>query len=296
MQFGEAIAPPMLHADEHPKCPFCPLEEIKSYTTYDGEANNSKYLETNMNNPAKFESGPESGVSPKYTPTSSHIEWLKKPAPIGTHPSAEIGAYSCEAHHLVSGKQALANKNGHKFEQWIKASHGKIEKDTGYSVNNFDNGIWMPSVPENTKGIAGAWGGMDRQEVANYIMKQSRRQFHKGGHSIPETRINSMGKRVKVPDDEAIYTKYDDFLIKKLKTMNERMHGWAAICPQCFEGDVQKEKVQPTQRVNIALDRLGGVVRKQIIGPKRRWTLFISSLAWIYFDENSADKKNEISL
>jgi len=46
----------------------------------------------------------------------------------------------------------------------------------------------MPSVPESTKGVGGAWAKLDRKAVAEYIMKDTKRQFHKGAHNIPETK------------------------------------------------------------------------------------------------------------
>ncbi len=285
MQIGEAIAPPVPHSDENPDCPFCPMEKPKEYTTFDGAKNDSTALGKNMNDPAGFATNRESGAREKDKPSDSHIEWLKKPEPIGINLDPTIGDYSCEPHHLISGKQALAKNNKHKFEQWIKASHGTIAFDTGYSVNNFDNGIWMPSVPENTKKTAGSWGKMDRQAVANEIMHETRRQFHKGAHSIRETYINDAGKRVRVPKDKVVHEKYDVFLIKKLEIMNKRMRGWSNVCPFCFEGDKKKEKLQPSVRVNDALDKLAKFAMSEITGSREEWTLFISSLAWIYHEE-----------
>lgn len=296
MQAGEGIMPPMAHSSDHPKCPFCPIEPPKDYKTYDGDANDSTTLGANMNAPEGFAVSRESSARPMSRPTDSHKLSLQEPRPIGVHPDPQVGAYSCEPHHLVSGKQALSSKNEHNFERWIKASHGTIAKDTGYSVNNYQNGIWMPSIPEKTKSIAGSWAKMDRQEVANYIMKKTRRQFHKGGHSIPETRKNTSGIRVLVPDNERTFQKYNIFLIKKLITMDQRMQGWSNVCPLCFKGDVKKEKLQPNEKVNRALDRLAGIARKKITGPVRSWKLFISSLAWIYYDESSGRQGIKINL
>ncbi len=284
MEAGEAIAPPVVHSEDNPDCPFCPGEK-KEYTTYEGEKNDSKALGNHMDDPDGFANSRETGARPKEPLSTEEKAELKKPEPIGVHPDPRIGAYSCEPHHLISGKQALAKNNQHHFEQWIKASHETISADTGYSVNNYDNGIWMPSVPENTKGNAGAWGKMDRQAVANEIMAQTSRQFHKGGYNIKETRVDQHGRRVPVPKEKRLHEQYDEFLINKLTVMNERMHGWADVCPYCFEGDIKKEKLQPSVRVNEALDRLSDIARREIVGSRERWTLFISALAWIYHEE-----------
>jgi hypothetical protein len=292
-QLGEAIAIAVPHSDENPDCPFCPMEEPKEYTTYDGNANKSVILEDNMNKPDSFPNGGESGARPKDSPSQNDKDTLKKPEPIGVHPDQAIGAYSCQAHHLISGKQALAHNSDHDFEKWIKASHGTIAGDTGYSVNNFDNGIWMPSVPENTKKESVSWGKLDREVVANEIMEQTGRQFHCGGHSIPEIRINSNGKRVRVPANEAVHEKYDEWLIERLRIMSDRMSGWANVCPFCFEGDIKKEKVQPSVRLNKSLDLLGDMAQQRITGPRKVWSLFISSLAFIYHDEVCEHGANE---
>lgn len=286
MEIGELIAPPVPHFDENEDCPFCPKEEKPTDTTIPGLKNSSSALKENMNDPDAFGKSKEGKARPKPALKKERKEKLKEPEPIGTHPDPTIGEYSCEPHHLISGKQALAKNDEHEFEQWIKASHGTIEADTGYSVNNYDNGLWMPSVPENTKGKAGAWAKLDRQAVANHIMEATGRQFHKGGHNIPETRIDSRGKRVKVPKDEQLHMAYDKFLIKKLETMNERMKGWSDECPLCRDHtDKTKEKFQPSVRVNEALDRLSARAEKHITGDRKGWTLFISSLAFIYHDE-----------
>ncbi|MDH5181339.1 MAG: hypothetical protein OEZ39_00020 [Gammaproteobacteria bacterium] len=109
-----------------------------------------------------------------------------------------------------------------------------------------------------------------------------RLQFHKGGHNIKEKIKDDHGKWVEVPDDERLHMAYDEFLINKLETMNERMTGWSNECPLCKEGDKKKDKVQPSVRVNEALDRLSELAKTHISGNRENWTLFISDLAWIY--------------
>ncbi|MCF6324735.1 MAG: hypothetical protein L3J89_10530 [Gammaproteobacteria bacterium] len=126
------------------------------------------------------------------------------------------------------------------------------------------------------QGKAGAWDRMDRQAIANHIMEITGRQFHKGAHNIPETKINSRGKREKVPNDERLHMTYDEFLIKKLKTMSERIKSWVDECPLCRDyTDKKKKQFQSSVRVNDALDRLSARAEKHITGDRKGWTLFI---------------------
>ncbi len=108
---------------------------------------------------------------------------------------------------------------------------------------------------------------------------------------VKETTINEFGKRVPVPEDQAVHEQYDKFLIRKLKTMSDRMLGWSNVCPFCFEGDKKKEKLQPSVRINEALDRLSTIAMNKITGSRESWTLFISSLAWIYHEEVCTHEK-----
>jgi len=277
-EIGEIISVAVPHSVEDPDCPFCPEEPPPEFTTIPGSKNNSGKLEDNMEEPSSFgvsveaEARPKLGEDHQQEPPSDPQE-LKKPRPIHAHSSdVSVGNYSCEAHHLISGKQALA-KSEHQFEQWIVAN-GTIERDTGYSVNNPDNGIWMPSVPENTK--PNKWGSLDyktkKQPIAEHVMKATSKQFHKGPHNIKDAA------------DEKVHETYDRWLIEKLKVMNDRMHGWSAACPLCKDGDESKDKFQPSVRTNQVLDNLSRVARRHITGGRAGWDIFISKLARDYHE------------
>lgn len=267
-ELGEIIALAVPHSEEEPECPFCPEEPPTEFTTYPGAKNNSDTLAKNMETPGGFPHGGESGVRPKDAPMDPTA--LVKPDI--TH--SDEGAYSSEAHHLVSGKQALGKSDKHKFERWICADE-KIISDTGYSVNNYDNGIWMPSVPEkyNVKPDKGKWGSLPtKKAVAENAMQLTGRQFHKSHHSIKDKK-----------DDDQVHQTYDSFLVTKLEQMDERMEGWASACPICKdENDNQKDKVQPTFKANRALDRLARVAQRHITGDRATWDIFISRLALNY--------------
>ncbi len=277
-ELGEIIAPPGTHPDSDPECPFCEEEPPPTYKTIPGAKNDSKKLENNMEKPHLFGKTRERKARPKLgddvfqqNPPSNPKE-LEKPTPtIHKHKTDDsVGNYSCEAHHLISGEQALA-KAEHGFEQWIVAN-GTIENDTGYSVNNPDNGIWMPSIPENTKD--GKWGPLDyetkKQPIAEHVMKWTKKQFHKGPHNIAD------------PQDEKVHETYDRYLIGKLKEMNDQMHAWTMVCPLCDERESNNEKFQPSVRTNQVLDNLSRVVKRHIIGDRAKWDIFISKLARDY--------------
>jgi len=70
-----------------------------------------------------------------------------------------------------------------------------------------------------------------------------------------------------------------------LKAMSKRMKGWAAVCGLCQTRKKKGEKYQPTGRANEALDRLSVAASRKITGSRKSWTLFISTLAFLYHDE-----------
>lgn len=263
VELGEIIAPPVLHPAESDDCPFCPLEPPQDFTTFPGSANNSSKLENIMGQPSKL-AADQSGARPKEGSQhqQSQSPAQKKPEPIFAQDPH--GAYSCEAHHLISGEQAL---KGHRFERWIVAGD-KIEKDTGYSVNNADNGIWAPSIPERYKG--GAWGPKsfeEKYEIAKAPMQAGLPQFHKGHHAIRDPQ-----------DPEQLKHKtYDAYLKRMLTAMDERMYGWAEKCINCDAG--KKPKLRPSVRANQVLDNLSRVARRKISPPASHWHVFLSKYA-----------------
>lgn len=284
-EINEIIALSAPHSDENPDCPFCPEEPEPKFTTFPGEKNDSGILGDIMDKPELLEdkqpgARPKKGEANQQSPTSLD---QKRPNPIYNDQHNGYGPYSCEAHHLISGKQALG-ASGHNFQQWIAEEKGHtIKKDTGYSVNNADNGIWAPSIPEKFKG--GNWGGKKfslKYQIAKKPMEAGHPQFHKGHHSIGD------------PDDpdEIKHEKYDKYLKKMLLLMNNRMHGWSSECPLCGKG--AKKPFQPSVRANQVLDNLSKVVRRKISAPATEWQIFISRYALEYHnDGNCAHGESE---
>jgi hypothetical protein len=263
-ELGEIISVPVPHDTANEKCPFCPPQKPPPYVTHPGSANDSDALAKIMAEPAKLVPL-QASARPKQGDECQQSASSAQPKPDPIFSDAAEGAYSCEAHHLISGKQALAN---HAFERWILASKGTIESDSGYSVNNADNGLWAPSIPEKYK--AGGWGSMSFEKklaIARRPMDAGLPQFHKGHHGISD------------PDDpEAIkHSRYDDYLKRMLQLMDDRMTGWAQVCPLCDKG--KKPKFQPSVRVNQVLDNLSRVVRGKISPPIPLWEIFLSRYA-----------------
>lgn len=262
MQIGEPMTAPDVHGPENDKCPFCPAEEPPKFTSYPGADNNSKILAKLMEQPGQLVSQqsnarPKDGKKGNQGPSSPR-PYPEKPF---THPLH--GKYSYEAHHLISGKQALARSS---FEQWICAG-GSIAADTGYSVNNPDNGKWLPSVPYL---YMGQWGSLDFDEklsIAKRAMEANEGQFHKGPHSISD------------PADpgEIKHKKYDQALISDLNEMAKDMKDWSAICPLCPK--TSKPKPQPSVRANAYLDKFSASIERELTGPIAQWKVFISRCA-----------------
>ncbi len=277
MQLTLGISPSLGHdPGSNEDCPFCPVEKGKNYKTRPGAANNSDTLEEIMTNPKVLpqkqgNAWPHTGMK---HPSREEIE--------GKFSHPDYGPYEFQAHHLISGKQAL---EGHKVEQWILKSEGKIEEDTGYTVNGSLNGLWAPSWPKNfRKGgdNAGEWttSATDREEIAERIMVLASCQFHLGAHNIGD------------PDDpgQVRHERYDEWLKKQLTKINLRMWAWSRKCPVCEEDGERKDPpFQPNERINRALNIFSGEVRRLLTGPKETWFIFLSRLALEYHKKGPCD-------
>lgn len=272
MEINELIAAAVTHeAGSNKDCPFCPVEKGKKLKTYKGEDNNSETLEDIMVNPDvlndhQANAWPHSGDT---HPSREDVEAKHK------HP--DYGYYEFQAHHLISGNQALKN---HKVEQWIDASKKKIEEDSGYTVNGSKNGIWAPSWPKKfRKGeFEGEWTKeeTDRQSIANYVMEKEGCQFHLGGHNIKD--INDQG--------ETRHKKYDNWLKNWLTKINQRMWAWSRKCPICSHDGKRKDPpFQPNHRINMVLNRLSSEAKRQITAQRKEWTIFLSKLALNYHND-----------
>jgi hypothetical protein len=212
----------------------------------------------------------QAGCRPKEGKPDQQKKSKAQPYPNPPFKDSGHGVYSYEAHHLISGKQALAPSG---FEKWIVKGK-KIESDSGYSVNNADNGIWAPSIPEKYKD--GTWGGKSfdkKKDIAIRVMTATKVQFHKGHHAISDPHDSGKVK----------HKTYDGYLKDKLKAMDKRMQLWTDVCPLCTTPQKRKKtKFKPSVRANQALDNLSTHMRTKITGSPSAWDVFISKYALEY--------------
>jgi len=278
----EMFSLPFKHSKPEKDCPFCPVEKPEDFVSYyKGKDNSSDALGKNMDSPDKLTKSKNfPNIRPKNGKEHRQSKSSKRPKPNPIWSSNDvvagrvIGDYSCEPHHLIAGNDAM---KGSAMELWISAKKGKITKDTGYSINNVENGDWFPSVPENSKVTKANeaksdfknWGSLseeDKQTIAFKVMKANKGQFHKGGHNIDD------GK-----DYHKTYTKE---VPKKLKILSTLIHGWANCCFLCDDIDPEKGPFAPNWKVHDMLDRLSGSIDVDLkyLDPKD-WDYFISKLA-----------------
>jgi hypothetical protein len=269
MELLENIIPPATtHGSD--KCPFCPAQKDDKLTTYPGSANNSGMLQSIMENPADLQkyqecAWPHDG---NKHPTRAEIE--------KTYEYSPYGNFEFQAHHLLSGKQALED---HAFEKWIVASKETIAKDTGYAINGSLNGIWAPSYPKGFRSGEYKWGELDpseRKKIAVYIMMKAHCQFHLGHHAID-------------PKDgpEVKHDKYDKYLKDNLTEMDSRMTAWSAACPVCSpQSGPQQKPFRPNERVNMYLNALSEAAQKRITASVGDWVVFLSALARDYHKDH----------
>lgn len=276
---GEMIAPPALHKEPNEKCPFCPPAEPVKYTTCPGVKNNSTHLASIMEKPAQLTSlqagaRPQTGKADK----DGYIQEQQKPE---ARKENKDKFYTHQAHHLISGKQAL---KGSPMEKWITASD-KNDKDTGYSVNSTGNGFWAPSVP---KELVGKWGvakkvltNEERQKWAEKVMKDAKAQAHIGPHNITD------------PDDPKGYKhqRYDKYIKAKLTVMSDRVKAWSNKCFLCEDAKKKNKKPQANYTVHDALDRLSSHLQGQITGSRKTWKIFLSKYALAFHKPVCTDKR-----
>ena len=249
MEIGEIISLPSPHTPE--KCPFCPMPKPEPFTTYPGgQAASGTTLGKIMADPAMMEGGarPKNGESQRQGEPSAK----PRPNPPLSHPDFNrpdgslivSGPYSYEAHHLIPGKEAMlkgegsaAVMDGHRIEEWIIGGKGKIKADSGYSINNSDNGVWLPSAPENVKKLRGrdpatpwereghedphpaALTADEKSMLAFYAMESGAGQFHYGKHAIS--------------DESGSYPSYPAEVNRILSALYDRINLWSNECPLC---------------------------------------------------------------
>jgi hypothetical protein len=255
-------------ANQSKDCPFCPIPPIEQFTTKSGKDNDSSVLEDVMVKPSVLPGKQGGGVRPKNGKAHRQrtAKTKKKPNPI--FQNRKWGKYSAEAHHLISGNQAM---KGEDIEDWIVA--GKlVKKDTGYSINNSDNGEWLPSIPDKYKG--GKWSDLDfdeKLEIASAPMKKNKGQFHKGPHNV-----------VDKEDLLGVHTSYPKEVKRLLADLVELLFAWVDACPICENVDKKKGPFDPNWRIHNMIDALSRGIGRDLKGSPGNWYYFISKVAMKY--------------
>jgi|JI9StandDraft_2_1071091.scaffolds.fasta_scaffold90653_2 hypothetical protein len=271
-ELGESVtlSLPGVHDAKTSACPFCPEEPAANWTTFAGARNNSRVLAEVLRDPSSL-TNKQAGARPKRD--EAHQQPKDKPSPYPESPT-----YTFEAHHLISGKQAL--KAVPAMEDWITGS--KIDGDTGYSVNNGANGIWLPSVPKTLQ--KKGFGDLTQEQkftIAVAAMDAHSGQFHKGPHNIQPSET----------DEDPHHDSYDSWLKAQLETIAERIRLWSLACPVCAKRSSEKQLPRPTVEVNAILDRLSTNVRAKVTGHPKHWHIFISKVAYWYHLQESHQVK-----
>lgn len=292
MEICEIIAPAVSHNETNNECPFCPPpeENEKKFTTYAGIAKSENKLKDIMADPSILESKdsgarPKKGESNQQQPSSTKLQ----PVPPLEHPIFK--AYTYEAHHLIPGKEKVAPNsttevmNGHPIEKWI-IEGDKIDRDTGYSINNSDNGVWLPSAPLNckknranpkperpwaseakAKNDPSALNLDEKNEVAIYAMNKGAGQFHYGQH--------------KVLNEEGIHYTYAKEVKDRLTALEKEFAAWSLVCLCDKEqSNPPDPPFKPTWKINEKLDLISMWIEIDIhLMPTNTWTYFISTFA-----------------
>lgn len=260
----------IVHSPDDPKCPFCPKKtNDEHYTTYGGADNKGTTLGKLIDEPGKFGKGVEADARPKNGAVGKdgrrNQAFIDNSGESLSDVKGSDTEWTFQAHHAICGNQCL---KGDAVEDFIKAS-GKIRYDTGYSVNNPQNGVWLPSSPDS--GVA--WPGKDkpakRFALARQAMDKFKRQFHLGHHDIA---VDVDGLDPKTDE------KYVDYVKKNLKALHSVLLVWEAHCPETDGGT----KHLGNPRIHAALDHVSEHIIKKLKGTPDHWTTFISRHARDY--------------
>src|SRR5262245_17860311 len=117
MEVIEIIAPPSLHKTPNEDCPFCPPPDKPGFKTYPGSANNSGVLAEVMETPSALV--PKQGGARPQAGRLDEDGYAQEQAEPDPRECDDKKRYTFQAHHLISGKQAL---QGEPMEDWILAS------------------------------------------------------------------------------------------------------------------------------------------------------------------------------
>jgi hypothetical protein len=254
-----------VHSGE-PKCPFCPAKKNEEhYRTYKGVDNDGGKLGDLVNESKKFATSIEADARPKNgdrgkdgRPNQSLID---KAEPLKNVKGADLD-WKFQAHHAIPGNQCLANDPVEKF---ITASD-IVKYDTGYSVNNPENGIWLPSFPEDEN-----WPDRPAEKfaMAKIAMNKFQRQFHLGHHHIKTVDVDGI--------DTATDARYTDYVKGLLKDLHGVLFKWL-VCPE--EDEEKKHLGNP--RIHDALDTISSHIIDKLKGKPDRWRFWVSRHARDY--------------
>lgn len=283
MELGELIHI-VLSLVSPDRCPFCTdPEETQTFTTWKGDTNKSTTLREIMNNHTRLVPR-QAGARPKDGEPGHQAPDTDKPDPdpifrdnTTMYPglSAVVGDYGDEAHHAISGNECM---DGEPIENIIKnPGHADFEKDTGYSINNNANGVYLPSWNRSRWGASradGKWA--DQPDATKYaIMRAAMRgnagQAHIGAHEGMTTPKHPRS--------------YPDFVKARLDEIQQRVLLRMDDCPYCKEDGQPKRPAPPPYGVNQWLDALSIEISLHLKGHPRSWRYFVSQYAATYHAE-----------
>jgi hypothetical protein len=259
---SELLEPCGKPADHKPtKCPFCPIKKNEEhYTTYGGADNDGGKLGEHVNHPKKFGTSTEADARPKDGATGKDGRQNQSFADTEDEKLCEVQdgytSWKFQAHHAISGNQCL---KGHDIEKFIVGGE-KVKYDTGYSVNNPQNGIWLPSFPAD-----GNWPADPgkKYDLARKAMATFKRQFHLGHHNIA---LDSDNMDL---ETDAVYM---DYVKSKLDDLHFTISTWEMYCPEKEEDG----KHLGNPRIHAALDHIASHIIGKLKGTPRNWSTFVS--------------------
>ncbi|MCW8876488.1 MAG: AHH domain-containing protein [Kangiellaceae bacterium] len=283
-QLGEKI---QIHLDnpDSEDCPFCPGKETEhKWKTFKGEDNSGSKLRKAMNDPSLYSYAQQNGARPKdgVYPHQSKDEPAEPQMPKGStsiYNHTSHGDYKNEAHHCISGKEIM---QGEPIEKEITKNGGQYKGDTGYSINNAANGVFLPSYPNKFKGKWSTKSYDDKYKIMKHAMDAGKGQIHIGGHS---------NHVIEEADKD-----YPTHIKKDLLKIKKRIVEKSEECPFCVEGDgTPKKPFVPPYKANQWLDNLSKQIKKEIAGPVSKWKFYISKYAKDYYVNEVKNKKKKVS-
>lgn len=257
-------------------CPFCPAKETKhEWKTIKGEENDSGVLRDAMNTPSRCNYAQQTGAKPKDGKYPNQSPDSPRPSPNPIYSNDQHGSYGNQAHHCISGNEIM---KGHPLEQILTNKDGKGDEykgQTGYTINNAANGVYLPSFPANYSGTDD-----EKYEIVKLAMIAKKGQVHIGGHSGHE---------------HAVGQDYPTAIKKELTAIKRRVIQKSEECPFCVEnGGTPKKPFVPPYKVNLWLDLLSKRIARKLSGPVKTWPYFISRYAKRYYKEVNT-KKNPLA-